>query len=313
MTPLSPLPRVRKRLTVLAAATTRPLALAELTTRESCHLASLAGESRRRQWLTSRRALRLILGVTGLPYRTTGCTFPHRRLSLAHTDGAGIAAAAVGAIPATLTGIGVDIEPKRDADPRTARFFLSEREQAWLNSVPLQARAEHQVRLWTVKEALFKADTANQRSILRDYTVLRPAADKGCGLKGPPAKRDPAAVFGYVHTRLAGVHLSIAAAFRRDRPTPRRDMRTSVITFEDVAERISATLSIPVSELKPKTTLQDLAADSFLLVEMVIDLQEEFDAMFTQTELREVANLSDLVDLLRSPHEPEETDRKTTD
>ncbi len=302
MTVLLPLHGGRMGLTVLAAATTRPLAPAELTAREARHFASLPGESRRRQWLTSRRALRLLLGVAGLPCETTGYTFPHRRLSLAHTDRAGVAAAAIGSLPATLTGIGVDVEPERDADSRTARFFLSEREQAWLGSVPSQVRAEHQVRLWTIKEALFKADAANRRSVLRDYTVLRPAAGTGCGVKGPSGKGNPAAVFGYVHTKLPSVHLSIAAAFRRDRATPRSDMPTSVITFEDVAERISATLSIPVSELKPKTTLHDLAADSFLLVEMVIDLQEEFDVMFTQTQLREVADLGDLVDLLRSPH-----------
>jgi acyl carrier protein len=251
--------------------------------------------------------------VAGLSSETTDYTFPHRRLSLAHTNCTGVAAAVIGSPTAALIGTGVDVEPERDADLRTARFFLTEREQLWLGSVPSQVRAEHQVRLWTIKEALFKADAANQGSVLRDYTVLRPAFSNGCGIKVSSGKANPAPVFGYVHIKLRGIHFSIAVAFRRDQKMSRSDnMSTSVVTFEDVAERISATLSIPVSELTPKTTLYDLAADSFLLVEMVVDLQEEFDAMFSQTQLREVTSLGDLVDLLRSPSETSEAGRKVT-
>ena len=73
------------------------------------------------------------------------------------------------------------------------------------------------------------------------------------------------------------------------------------ITFECVAERISQTLNVPTAMLTPETTLRDLATDSFLLVEMAVDLQEEFDVIFTQADLREVANLGQLVDLLHGP------------
>ena len=34
---------------------------------------------------------------------------------------------------------------------------------------------------------------------------------------------------------------------------------------------------------------------------MAVDLQEEFDVIFTQADLREVANLGQLVDLLQGP------------
>ena len=70
------------------------------------------------------------------------------------------------------------------------------------------------------------------------------------------------------------------------------------VTFERVAERISETLNVPATTLTPQTTLRELAADSFLLVEVAVDLQEEFDAIFTQAELREVVNLGQLVGLL---------------
>ena len=72
------------------------------------------------------------------------------------------------------------------------------------------------------------------------------------------------------------------------------------ISFEDITARISQTLSIPAAELKPETTLKELAADSFLLVEMVVDLQEEFDTTFGQAELVEVSNLGELADLVRA-------------
>jgi acyl carrier protein len=70
------------------------------------------------------------------------------------------------------------------------------------------------------------------------------------------------------------------------------------VTFDRVAQRISATLNIPVEKLRPESTLTDLAADSFLLVELVIDLQEEFDTSFGQAELRQVTHLGQLVELL---------------
>jgi acyl carrier protein len=71
-------------------------------------------------------------------------------------------------------------------------------------------------------------------------------------------------------------------------------------TFELVAERISITSDVPVESLRPDTTLNDLALDSFLLVEMVVDLQEEFDAIFSQEALQRVVTIADLVDLLNT-------------
>src|SRR2546430_17600879 len=69
-------------------------------------------------------------------------------------------------------------------------------------------------------------------------------------------------------------------------------------TFELVAERISITSGAPGESLRPDTTLRDLALDSFLLVEMAVDLQEEFDAIFSQEALQRVITVADLVSLL---------------
>jgi acyl carrier protein len=77
-------------------------------------------------------------------------------------------------------------------------------------------------------------------------------------------------------------------------------MPAQTITFETVASRVAWVLRVPETDLTPQTKMRDLSADSFMLVEMVIDLQEEFDAVFSQARLREVDDLAELVELLQS-------------
>lgn len=73
----------------------------------------------------------------------------------------------------------------------------------------------------------------------------------------------------------------------------------TAVTFDLVAERISEILSVPVDKLTPQTALNDLALDSFQMVETVVDLQEEFDSIFTQAALSQVSTLGELTELLR--------------
>jgi acyl carrier protein len=70
------------------------------------------------------------------------------------------------------------------------------------------------------------------------------------------------------------------------------------ITFEAVATRLGEHLSIPAARLRPTTPLAGLAVDSFELVELVIDLQEEYGVRFSQAELGAARTLGDLVALL---------------
>lgn len=294
-----------------------------------------------RQRRVSRAALRLLLALIGLPDETGAYRFPHRRLSLTHTEEASVAVGAFGPLPASLAGVGADLELARPADPRTARFFLTEHERAWLARVPSQRRETEHVRLWTVKEALFKSDPANERAVLAGFRTADPAALTGSATS--PAS--PTARFGYVSGRIAGDDwLTMAACFdstaldytASDSPTsdstaldytashspaphaaarsartptaipsPRRPEEPTAmpedVTFERVAQRVSTLLSVPLEKITPQTTLQDLAADSFRLVETVVDLQEEFDSIFTQAELKQVNTLGELVELLRAP------------
>ncbi|HEY2237959.1 MAG TPA: acyl carrier protein [Streptosporangiaceae bacterium] len=75
------------------------------------------------------------------------------------------------------------------------------------------------------------------------------------------------------------------------------------VTFEKVAGRMSDLLSIPVEKLTPQTALNDLAVDSFQMVETVVDLQEEFGTVFTQAALKQVSTVGELAELLRTGQE----------
>jgi acyl carrier protein len=258
---------------------------------------------RRVDYLTSRRARRLATATADLG-RFDSRTAPARSVSVAHSGGWGACAAALSPVPGWLLGVGVDAEASRAANPRAARFYLDADEQACLDRAEPSERSAEQVRMWTIKEAIFKADPDNAEHILLDYRLRLPGADAGVARHVDADGKPPVTTFGYIHCTDVGPHVSVAIALSRSRhddaQSPRRNSFVQPITFEAVAERISQVLSVPVERLTPDTTLADLAADSFLIVEMVIDLQEEFDSIFTQTELRKVTNLSELVSLLRA-------------
>lgn len=212
---------------------------------------------------SGRDALRLAAALAGLPADPARIRFPHPRVSVTHTERAGAAAVLLGGPGG---GVGVDLEHDRTVRPRMARFYLRDDEVG-----------ADLLRLWTVKEAMFKADQHNATRLLRDYRT-----------------KDPA--YPCMSVRHLGGWLTVAARVNHLEGEP---MPTTVITFGAVASRIAAVLHVPASTLTPATTLKDLAADSFMLVEMIVDLQEEFDAVFTQARLREVSNLGDLVALLQ--------------
>ena len=63
-----------------------------------------------------------------------------------------------------------------------------------------------------------------------------------------------------------------------------------------IAEILGHTPQIVVDDV----VLTDLVNSSFLLVEMVIELQEEFDVRFQQVDMNEVATVGQLLDLVDS-------------
>ena len=67
-----------------------------------------------------------------------------------------------------------------------------------------------------------------------------------------------------------------------------------------VKEHMSQILKVPIARLKDDSNLSDLVTDSFVLVDMVIELQEEFDILLVQEDLKNVKTVGDLVRLFES-------------
>ena len=74
----------------------------------------------------------------------------------------------------------------------------------------------------------------------------------------------------------------------------------SAPTTEEVIARIAELLGVPESRVRPEVALADLVAESYPLVEMAIELQDDFDVIFTQADLSAVSTVGDLAELVRS-------------
>jgi len=146
---------------VVLRGATSPVDLADLTGGERRQLPD-AGSRRRQDWLLGRAALKQV--VEGGDTSLVG--FPHPCLSLTHASGVAVAARADGG----QAGLGVDYEGPHATDPRIAPLFLVERERDGA------AGPDDLLRLWTVKEALFKATPENLGATFLDYEVAEPAA-----------------------------------------------------------------------------------------------------------------------------------------
>ena len=71
-------------------------------------------------------------------------------------------------------------------------------------------------------------------------------------------------------------------------------------TRETVRARMAEVLGSTPDDVRDDAVLTDLVNSSFLLVEMIIELQEEFDVRFQQSDLAEVVNVGQLLDLVES-------------
>jgi len=65
-----------------------------------------------------------------------------------------------------------------------------------------------------------------------------------------------------------------------------------------VRHRIAETLQLPLAKLTDDRLLTDVVAESFAMVEMVIDLQEEFGIRLDQAELKQLKTVADLTALV---------------
>jgi len=69
---------------------------------------------------------------------------------------------------------------------------------------------------------------------------------------------------------------------------------------ESVRRRIAEILRQPLEKVADATELIDLVAESFVLVEMAIELQEEFHVRLRQEDLNGVRTVADLTRLVAS-------------
>ncbi len=74
-------------------------------------------------------------------------------------------------------------------------------------------------------------------------------------------------------------------------PTPSND---------EITERIAEVLGVAPSRVRPEVVLSELVSDSYRLVEMAIELQDDYDVIFSQADLSSVTTVGDLADLVRT-------------
>jgi acyl carrier protein len=67
-----------------------------------------------------------------------------------------------------------------------------------------------------------------------------------------------------------------------------------------IKEKMASLLKQPVSRLDDAAVLTSLVVESFVLIEMVIELQEEFGVRLVQEDLRDVKTVGDLTTLIAS-------------
>jgi len=168
-------------LPIQACFESQPVAEDRLTAGERAVFDTLASPTRRASWLRGRAALKRLQASIGGAEDTSILKFPHPKLSLTHSETWAIA---VGSTSPRLLGIGVDLEVKGAPKPETARRFLNPAELVWLRRMDEGDREKMLHRLWTVKEATFKADPENPGKTLRDYGLADPGYVAGKARRG---------------------------------------------------------------------------------------------------------------------------------
>ena len=69
---------------------------------------------------------------------------------------------------------------------------------------------------------------------------------------------------------------------------------------DEITARIAEVLGVAPSRVRPEVVLSELVSDSYRLVEMAIELQDDYDVIFSQADLSSVTTVGDLADLVRT-------------
>jgi phosphopantetheinyl transferase (holo-ACP synthase) len=122
---------------------------------------------------TGSDALAIALRAAGRPLGAVD-SWPCPFASLTHSADTAIAVALPPEVRAD--GIGIDLEHDREINPGMARLICGAHERAYLATLPADRQPAEVLRLWTAKEALYKADPAQGDSIVAEYTLVHPDA-----------------------------------------------------------------------------------------------------------------------------------------
>ena len=71
-------------------------------------------------------------------------------------------------------------------------------------------------------------------------------------------------------------------------------------TLEEIRALMAEVLDVPASRVTDDVVLTDLVSDSFRLVEMAIELQEVYDVVLGQADLKDLRTVGQLAHLVHS-------------
>ncbi len=190
------------------AAADSPEPLSSLTPEERRRVESFGSSPRADSYRRGRSALRALLARLG-ENPAASFAFPHSRFSITHSGSVAIAFG----VPTgqTREGAGIDYETSARVSSKAERFFLRSEERRWLHAVGRQAARKQRLRLWTVKEALFKADLENADTFLLDYVTSDPSVASGWAESCvPSAPRVRRGAWRYASLEVGGGFLTAA-------------------------------------------------------------------------------------------------------
>jgi len=128
--------------------------------------------SRYFDWIQGRSALKKVFEYLNKSIDVAKISFPDQCFSISHTKDCAVAIGVLDSVESS-NGVGIDLELSRKVDAKHTRYYLSKYESDLVNS------NDDLLRLWTVKEALFKADPSNDGGVLKNYNVKNPKNLKG--------------------------------------------------------------------------------------------------------------------------------------
>lgn len=70
--------------------------------------------------------------------------------------------------------------------------------------------------------------------------------------------------------------------------------------FDAIATTIATTLNIDKERIVPSSTLQDLGADSLAMVEIILNLEEQFNIEIDDAKAEQLTNVQEVLDYLYS-------------